>query len=179
MMSNVDNLLNVLVITDDDVEAQNRVVRSVLPEDENGPIAKVVFNQRKRSKRTLDNRETMVLKAHALLKAAGAKKIIRLDWAPLILHVQSSMRMGESDKNSVLDGSAEARAVKRLFIASNAALANGLGGPNPTLTTQALATRTAETIFTRYFGGEKYVATGSPVSSIDDRVTEGVLAGAI
>ena len=43
----------------------------------------------------------------------------------------------------------ETRWVKRLLIADNSALANGLGGPNPTLTTQALATRTAEEIFRR------------------------------
>lgn len=39
-------------------------------------------------------------------------------------------------------------------VAGNSALANALGAPNPTLTTQALATRTAEKIFTLYFGGD-------------------------
>ena len=34
-----------------------------------------------------------------------------------------------------------------LFVSDNSALANGLGGPNPTLTTQAHATRTAEKMF--------------------------------
>lgn len=77
--------------------------------------------------------------------------------------------------DSVLDPSAEARWVKRLFVADNSALANGLGGPNPTLTTQALATRTAENIFQRYFGGDPWVARESPVSSIDDVVTDAVL----
>ena len=42
LMSNLDHLLNVLVITDDDVEAQNRVtLSSVFPADEHGPIPKV------------------------------------------------------------------------------------------------------------------------------------------
>ncbi len=50
--------------------------------------------------------------------------------------------------------------VRRLFIADNSALANALGGPNPTLTSQALATRTAERIFQRYFGGAPWVARG-------------------
>lgn len=36
-------------------------------------------------------------------------------------------------------------------IADNSVLSNGLGGPNPTLTTQALATRTAEKIMEKYF----------------------------
>jgi choline dehydrogenase-like flavoprotein len=111
-----------------------------------------------------------------LLRAAGARKVVRLDWPPLILHVQSTMRMGHRQSDSVLDKHAETRAVRRLFIADNAALPNGLGGPNPTLTTQALATRTAERILRRYFGGEPFVGREAPVSSIDDRVTAAVLA---
>jgi choline dehydrogenase-like flavoprotein len=51
----------------------------------------------------------------------------------------------------VTDTDCEAKQVKRLFIADNSALYNGLGGPNPTLTTQALASRTAEKIAEKYF----------------------------
>lgn len=167
----IDNLLNMLVITDDDVEAQNRSTLSSLPGDKNGPVAKVEFNQRHRTKRTLRNREVMVRKAVEVLRGAGAKKVYRLDWAPLILHVQSSMRMGESERNSVLDPDAEARWVKGLFVADNSALPNSLGGPNPTLSTQALATRTAEKIFQKYFGGEPWVAAESPVVSTDPRIS--------
>jgi choline dehydrogenase-like flavoprotein len=65
--------------------------------------------------------------------------------------------------------------VPGLFIADNSALANGIGGPNPTLTSQAVATRTAEKIFGRYFGGDPWVATESPVSSIDRSVTDAVV----
>jgi hypothetical protein len=49
------------------------------------------------------------------------------------------------------------------------------GGPNPTLTTQAIATRTAERIFTRYFGGSPWVQSEVPISSIDPRVTRAVV----
>jgi choline dehydrogenase-like flavoprotein len=174
-LADINKLLNVLVITDDDVEAQNRVVRSSLPGDEQGPIPKVIFNQRKRSARTLANREYCADKAARLLRAAGARQVFRLDWPPLILHVQSTMRMGASADDSVLHPTAEARWVKRLFIASNSALSNGLGGPNPTLTNQALATRTAENILAKYFDGEPFVGQETPVSSIDDRVTQAVL----
>ena len=66
--------------------------------------------------------------------------------------------------------------MKRLFVADNSALANSLGGPNPTLTTQALATRTSEAIFRAYFGGNAWVGSEDPVSSIDDRVTAAVVA---
>jgi choline dehydrogenase-like flavoprotein len=175
-LADVDKLLNVLVITDDDVEDQNRVVRSSLPGDEQGPIPKVIFKHRQRSARTLANREYCADAAARLLRAAGARRVIRLDWPPLILHVQSTMRMGSDPADSVLDGNAEARFVERLFIASNSALANGLGGPNPTLTSQALATRTAEKIVQKYFGGEPWVGTDAPVSSIDDAVTQAVLS---
>jgi choline dehydrogenase-like flavoprotein len=101
---------------------------------------------------------------------------MRLDWPPLILHVQSTMRMGADASNSVLDAGAESRFVKRLFVADNSALANSLGGPNPTLTSQALATRTAEKIFTRYFAGDPWVKHEAPLSSIDRKVTKAVLA---
>ena len=168
----VDRLLNVLVITDDDVEARNRVtLSSSIPPDSNGPAPKVEFHQRNRSGRTKANRELMATMAAQLLRAAGAEKVYRIGWAPLILHVQSTMRMGADPSNSVLDASAEARFVKRLFVADNSALSNCLGGPNPTLTSQALATRTAENIFQRYFGGDRWVRTESPVVSTDRRVT--------
>lgn len=167
----IDHLLCILVITDDDVEAQNRVTRSALPADENGPVAKVTFKHRQRSARTLRNREFMARRTAEVMRGAGAKKVYRIDWGPLILHVQSSMRMGPSEKNSVLDANAEARAVKRLFIADNSALANSLGGPNPTLTNQALATRTAEKIFQTYFGGDPWVRREAPVVSTDPRIS--------
>jgi choline dehydrogenase-like flavoprotein len=166
-----DNLLNMVVITDDDVEAQNRITLSALPGDANGPVPKVQFHQRNRSARTVRNRERLVRTAVEVLRAAGARRVYRVDWASLILHAQSSMRMGESQLDSVLDSDAEARWVKRLFIADNSALPNCLGGPNPTLTTQALATRTAEKIYQRYFDGQPWVANGSPVVSTDPRVS--------
>ena len=176
LMNGVNRMLNLLIITDDDVEAQNRVLLSALPGDEHGPVPKVVFRPRNRSARTLTNREFLVRKGAEILRGAGARKVFRLDWAPLILHVQSTMRMGQSADDSVLDATAEARWVKRLFIADNSALANALGGPNPTLTSQALATRTAEKIFQRYFGGDPWVGREAPVVSTADAVTQAVLA---
>ena len=50
---------------------------------------------------------------------------------------------------------------------------------NPTLTTQALATRTAERIVRRYFGGEPWVTRESAVSSIDPAVTRAVMGEAL
>jgi choline dehydrogenase-like flavoprotein len=175
LVEDVDRLLNVLVITDDDVEAQNRVTLSgVLPPDEHGPVPRVEFRYRNRTARTMRNRDFLVGRAVELLKRAGATEIYRMNWPPLILHVQSTMRMGLDPSNSVLDASCEARFVKRLFVADNSALPNALGGPNPTLTAQALATRTAEQIFTRYFDGDAWVRREGPLSSINGAVTKAV-----
>jgi choline dehydrogenase-like flavoprotein len=97
-----------------------------------------------------------------------------MDWAPVLLHIHSTMRMG-----FVVSADGESLAVERLFVADNSMLPNALGGPNPTLTTQALATRTAERIFARHFGGDPWVGRESPVSSVDDTVTAAVAAAGV
>lgn len=56
------------------------------------------------------------------------------------------MRMGY-----VVDTSWEVYQVERLYVADNSADYNALGGPNPALTTQALATRAAEQLALKYF----------------------------
>jgi len=171
----VDQLLNVLVITDDDVQAENRVTTSTeLPPDNQGAIPRVALDGRARTARTNRNREYLARKAVALLRKAGAKKIHRWGQPPLILHVQSTMRMGADPANSVLKASCESRFVGGLYIADNSALPNGLGGPNPTLTTQALATRTAEKIFVKHFGGEGWVAHEAPLVSTHHKITAAV-----
>lgn len=172
-LSNVDRLMAIAVITDDDVLEQNRVtLSSSMTPDAHGPLARVEL--RRRSSRTLENREYLAARAVELLRAAGAQEVVRMNWAPILLHIHSTMRMG-----AVLTGDAESRFVERLFVADNSALPNALGGPNPTLTTQALATRTAERIFVRYFGGEPWVGRESPVSSVDDTVTQAVIAAGL
>jgi choline dehydrogenase-like flavoprotein len=177
MMSGIDRLLLIAVFTDDDVEANNRVTLSqAYPPDEHGAIPKVFFDHRHRSARTVANREFLVRKAVELLRAAGARAVHRVNLPPLIFHTMGTMRMGLDAADSVCDENSAARAVRHLYIADNSVLANSLGGPNPTLTTQAVATRTAEKIFTHEFGGQPWVGHESPVSSIDPAVTEAVLA---
>ncbi|MFL5918755.1 MAG: GMC family oxidoreductase N-terminal domain-containing protein [Gaiellaceae bacterium] len=168
-LSNVDRLMSIAVITDDDVVPENRVtLSSAMTADTHGPVARIEL--RRRTARTLANRDFLAARAAEILRAAGAREIVRMNWAPVLLHIHSTMRIGP-----VLTADAESRWVERLFVADNSALPNALGGPNPTLTTQALATRTAERIFIRYFGGEPWVGRESPVSSIDDTVTAAVL----
>ena len=176
VLSNVDRLLNIDVFTDDDVEIQNGMtLSSSFPPDEHGPVPRIEIQHRNRSARTIANREFLVGQAVQLLRALGATRVHRIHKPPFVIHSHSTMRMGQSAADSVLDASGEARWVKRLFIADNSALANGLGGPNPTLTTQALATRTAEKIFQRYFGGDPWVKKEAPISSVDPAVTHAVI----
>jgi choline dehydrogenase-like flavoprotein len=175
-MADINRQMHLVIFTDDDVEDQNRVELSdTAPPDEHGPIPRVVLNPRNRSARTVANREFLVARSVELLRAAGATQVYRLSWAPFLFHIHSTMRMGLDHATSVLDANAESLAVKRLFVADNSALANAIGGPNPTLTTQALATRTAEKIFQLYFGGAPWVGFESPISSIDARVTRAVV----
>lgn len=180
VMAEIDRLMALLIITDDDVQAENRVTLSdTQPPDEHGPVPRVIMRQRERTARTLANRDFLAAKAVQLLRAAGATQVYRSHTAPLILHVHSTMRMGISPDDSVLDLNGESRTVKRLFIADNSALANSLGGPNPTLTTQAVATRTAEKIFQLHFGGAAWVGQEDPVSSVGVKVTHACLARGI
>jgi choline dehydrogenase-like flavoprotein len=165
--------MSIAVLTDDDVVPENRVTLSAaMTPDAHGPIARVEL--RRRTPRTIANRDYLAARAVELLRAAGAKEIVRMNWAPVLLHIHSTMRMG-----TVVNTDAESYAVERLFVADNSALPNALGGPNPTLTTQALATRTAEKIFVRYFGGDPWVGHESPVSSVDDTVTAAVVAAGL
>ncbi|MFJ9389614.1 GMC family oxidoreductase N-terminal domain-containing protein [Nocardioides sp. NPDC101246] len=173
MQHGLDRILNVISVVDDDVTPDNRVVLSAMPADEAGPVPKVRFLNRGRTPRSTRNREFLARRAVELLRGAGAKKVHRIDWPALPLHVHSTMRMGISDSNSVVDQSGETRAVKRLFIGDNSALPNSVGGPNPTITTQALATRTSEHIARRYFGIDPWVRAGSSlVVSTDRRISD-------
>jgi choline dehydrogenase-like flavoprotein len=174
LLADADRLFGVLVLTDDDVEAQNRVTLAGAT-DEHGRIPRVEVQHRRRSRRTAANREYLVGKAVELARAAGAVAVFRANWPPTLVHIHSTMRMGGDPSNSVLDPGCEARAVRRLFVADNSALPNSLGGANPTLTTQALATRTAERIVERYFGSDPWIASESPVSSLDPAVTRAVV----
>ena len=136
--------LTLSIITDDEVKYHNRVELDPYIKDEHGPVPRVHYTPSKKSK---ERREKLVKIATNILKQAGAKKIHRSDLPPnYFIHLHSTMRMGY-----VVDPSCEAYQVERLFIADNSADYNALGGPNPTLTTQALATRTAKHLASKYF----------------------------
>lgn len=139
--------LTVTTLTDDESVASNFVgLARDWPPDENGPIPRVRYRPTRRSSQ---RREWLVEKAALILRAAGATLVHRAGPIPLLTHIMCTMRIGNDPSTSVFDAGGEAHAVAGLFIADTSALPNGLGGPNPTLTAQALAARTSHEIIRR------------------------------
>jgi choline dehydrogenase-like flavoprotein len=144
LMSQYRKTMSVLIFTDDGVNHQNGITLDPMLKDEHGPVPLIRYSPSKKDK---EKRDQLARISADFLRKAGAKTIIRADWPPgVFLHLHSTMRLGY-----VTDTNCEAYKVKRLFIADNSVLFNGIGGPNPTLTTQALATRTAEKMAKKYF----------------------------
>lgn len=136
--------LSMLIFTDDTVSHKNGISLDPLLRDEHGLIPVVNYRP---SRKDQQKRDRLAIIAGNILKKAGAKQIRRTNCTSnLFVHMESTMRMGH-----VADSNCEAYQVKRLFIADNSVHYNSLGGPNPTLTTQALATRTADKLAERYF----------------------------
>ncbi|NRD79719.1 GMC family oxidoreductase [Bacillus sp. BRMEA1] len=144
LMLNYRNTLSILVLTDDEALFRNRISVDPTLQDENGSIPVIHYTP---SKKSIQRRNQLAKMAAELLRQAGAKKVIRTYFpAAFLIHLESTMRMGY-----ITDTKCEALQVKRLYIADNSVLYDGIGGPNPTLTTQALATRTAEMMAKKYF----------------------------
>lgn len=142
-MSDYRQTKALLILTDDLPRQDNGVSLDTTFADEHGAVPKVRWEPHPDDDAKRDELARIAARIH---REAGAKHVHRCDWPPLLLHMQSSMRMGK-----VLDASAEAKNVDRLFVADPSALANGVGGPNPTNSGQALALRTADRIADRYF----------------------------
>ena len=143
-MMNYTRTLGILIFTDDEVNQKNSVTLDRLLRDHHGKIPSIKYKPGKKDK---FKRDKLAYIAADILKSAGAKKIGRTNCTSnLFVHIESTMRIGH-----VTDFNCEALQVKRLYIADNSVHYNSLGGPNPTLTTQALATRTAEKIVNKYF----------------------------
>lgn len=146
LMRNYSKTMGIVIFSDDEVNQKNGVTLDLEQRDENGYIPVIAYQV---SDEDIAKRDELARIAADILRKAGAKIITRANWPfEVYAHIMSTMRMGY-----VTDTNCEAYQVKRLFIADNSVLCNGLGGPNPTLTTQALATRTSEKIFEKYFGG--------------------------
>jgi len=143
-MEHYPKTLSITILTDDEVLHRNGVTVDPTKRDEHGPVPVIHYMPGPQAAR---KREALVRIAVDILRKAGAKKVHRTDWpASLMIHLESTMRMG-----FVADHTGEAYQTKRLYIADNSVHYNSLGSPNPTLTTQAIATRTAEKMIEAYF----------------------------
>ncbi len=136
--------LSVVVCVDDQAETTNRValVDDWAP-DEHGALPRVVYRP---SATSWDRQHWLARKAAEILRAAGAREVHRTNMQPLFTHIMSTMRMGRDPATSVCDPDGQAHEVEGLFVGDTSALPNAIGGPNPTLTAQALAARTADRI---------------------------------
>ncbi len=144
-MADYRRTLTLICHTDDRPHRDNGISLDEGTTDEHGPVAEVDWEPHPDDDA---RRDELARRAATLLREAGAERVHRADACPILLHLQSSMAIGR-----VLDAGGEARNVDRLFVADHSALANGVGGANPTHTGQALALRTAEHVAERYFGG--------------------------
>jgi len=120
--------------------------------DENNPAPLIRYRGTAKS---AERRDWLARRAAEVIIGAGADpaSIHRADALPSTIHMHGTMRLGSDPETSVVDPDGETHAVARLFVADTSVFANGIGGPNPTLTAQAVATRTAAKIKTRYFDG--------------------------
>jgi choline dehydrogenase-like flavoprotein len=141
----------IVVCVDDESHPENRVTLSAELQDEHNPAPHVRYRA---TDRTMSRRDWLARRAAEVLIAAGAHpdSIHRAHAEPSTIHMHGTMRMGTDPASSVVDPDGEAHGVSRLFIADTSVFPNAIGGPNPTLTAQAVATRIAERIRARYFG---------------------------
>ncbi|MGF7036496.1 choline dehydrogenase-like flavoprotein [Paenibacillus mucilaginosus] len=143
-MENYRRTLSIVIFTDDEPDYRNGITVDAAVQDEHGPVPKIRYVPGPREER---NRMKLAKIAVDLLRKAGARKVHRSDWpGSLLIHMESTMRMG-----FVVNENCEAYQVRRLYITDNSVHFNALGGANPTLTTQALATRAAEKLVQTYF----------------------------
>jgi len=137
--------LSVFVCTDDESHPVNRVtLADDWPADEHGPVPRVSYHPTARS---VDRQDWLSRKAAEILRSVGAQKVHRTKFGrALLTHVMGTLRMGRDPATSVVGPDGEAHEVEGLFVGDCSIMPNGLGGPNPTLTAQALAARTADRI---------------------------------
>ncbi len=100
------------------------------------PVAKVTYSHDDNSKKMS---EASMQLCEEVLKAAGARHTYRM---PGAIHLLGTCRMGKDPKNSVVDRWGRTHDIPNLFICDGSVLVTG-GAVNPSLTIQALASRTA------------------------------------
>ncbi|WP_330630807.1 GMC family oxidoreductase [Halocatena halophila] len=143
MLSDYRRMLPLFILTDDRPKQSNGITVAPGITDEHGPIPQINYVPSEADRK---RRDRLAEIGARILREAGADHVHRSDAPPMGIHLHSTMAMGK-----VLDNACEAFDVDRLFVADHSALANGVGGVNPTNTGQALALHTADEIKRRYF----------------------------
>ncbi len=127
-------------------DEDNRITLDADQKDEFGmPLPRITYGY---GDNDLKLREHSMQMAEAIFEAAGAIASHRSP-ARGSAHLMGSCRMGEDPQRSVVDSFGRSHSVPNLFLCDGSVFVTSTAA-NPTLTIQALATRTAE-----YIGAEK------------------------
>ena len=94
--------------------------------DQLPPVPEIRVRHRPRRARTSRNREHPANRSVDVVRQAGPATILRSAFPPLVLHVQSPLRMGARADDSVLDGNAAARVISTSRRVTQALQARGL-----------------------------------------------------
>lgn len=123
-------------------DERNRVELDPEARDEHGmPLPRVTYSY---GENELKLRAHSIQKAKEIMEAAGAVKTYGSPGRGTA-HLMGTCRMGLDPKSSVVNSFGQSHEVKNLFICDGSVFVTSSGG-NPTLTIQALATRTADYI---------------------------------
>lgn len=133
--------MTVLVLNEDLPEAHNRVSLTDGIEADGLPGVKVEYRLSDHSRRALD---FGLDRAEEVLRAAGARKIVRFDIAPLTgWHLLGTARMGTDPATSVVDGQGRCHEVGNLIVADGSVFPT-VGAVNPGSTIGAVALKLAD-----------------------------------
>jgi choline dehydrogenase-like flavoprotein len=131
----------ILVLAEDLPEPHNRVVLTGATEADGLPGVRIEYAMSARSRRSL---EFGLARAEEALRAAGARKVARMEISPVTgWHLLGTARMGADPATSVVDASGRCHSVANLIVADGSVLPT-VGAVNPGSTIGALALKFAD-----------------------------------
>ena len=132
----------------------NQVTLDPTDKDQYGlPVARVTFSWGENDRQLV---EAGVQKQREILEAAGAEVTWTSDDTA---HLMGSCRMGSDSRNSVVDSWCRSWDIPNLFICDGSVFVTS-SAANPSLTIQAIATRTADYIINRSRTGDLFHVAG-------------------
>jgi choline dehydrogenase-like flavoprotein len=136
--------------TNDEMVYENFITISDSVADDYGPVAEIHYEP---TPLTMERHERQTArKIDFARQAAGTNAEIVMDYpGGTGNHPLGTLRMGDSQDNSVCDLHQECWTVPRLYVCDASCLPNGLGGANPARTINAFASRAAYYAMQKYF----------------------------